>query len=147
MFEENCYNFVFYLLINFKFLKDAILGIIFYIHIHKCYQLVLIKELVSKMRYLCFDLMFLSKINQVILVAIFLFLDLRSKLQNGLLCDILLCVIPIWSILVLDRCYFQKSNIITKSVGIIWQKVDASIIFGKFLKKIITFSYFICLKT
>ena len=46
-----------------------------------CYQLILIIEFVPKMKYLCFDLMFLSKINQVILVAILLFLDLRSVLQ------------------------------------------------------------------
>ena len=32
------------------------------------------------MKYLCFDLMFLSEINQVILVAILLFLDLGSVL-------------------------------------------------------------------
>ena len=46
-----------------------------------CYQLILIIEFVPKMKYLCFDLMCLSKINQVILVAILLFLDLRSVLQ------------------------------------------------------------------
>ena len=83
IFEENCYTFIFYLLINFKFLKDAISGMIFYTHISKYYQLALILkslEFVSKMRYLCFDLILLSKINQIILVAIF-FLDLRSKLQ------------------------------------------------------------------
>ena len=45
-----------------------------------CYQLILIIEFVPKMKYLCFDLMFLSKINQVML-AILLFLDLRSVLQ------------------------------------------------------------------
>ena len=33
------------------------------------------------MKYLCFDLMFLSKINQVIAGLILLFLDLRSVLQ------------------------------------------------------------------
>ena len=33
-----------------------------------CYQLILIKEFVPKMKYLCFDLMFLRKINQVIFV-------------------------------------------------------------------------------
>ena len=31
--EENCYIFIFYLPINYKFLQDAILGIIFYIHV------------------------------------------------------------------------------------------------------------------
>ena len=40
-----------------------------------------IMEFVAKMKYLYFDLMFLSKINQVISVAILLFLDLRSVLQ------------------------------------------------------------------
>ena len=46
-----------------------------------CYQLILIIELFPKMKYLFFDLMFLSKINQVILVATLLFVDLRSVLQ------------------------------------------------------------------
>ena len=64
-FEENRCIFIFYLPINFKFLKN-ILGIIFYIHM---------------LPYLCFDLIFLSKINQFILMAILLFLDLRSVLQ------------------------------------------------------------------
>ena len=32
-FEENCYSFIFYVPINFKFLQDAISGIIFYIHV------------------------------------------------------------------------------------------------------------------
>ena len=45
-----------------------------------CYQLILIIELVPKIKYLSFDLMFLSKI-QVILVEILIFLDLRSVLQ------------------------------------------------------------------
>ena len=67
IFEENC--------------QDAILHIIFYIHINVTYQLILIIEFVPKMKYLCFDLMFPCKINQVILVAILLFLDLRSVLQ------------------------------------------------------------------
>ena len=46
-----------------------------------CCQLILIIEFVPKMKYLCFDLMFLSKINQVILLAILLFLDFRLVLQ------------------------------------------------------------------
>ena len=33
------------------------------------------------MKYLCFDLMFLSEINQVILVAILFFVDLGSVLR------------------------------------------------------------------
>ena len=32
IFEENRYNFIFYLPIKFKFLQDAISGIVFYIH-------------------------------------------------------------------------------------------------------------------
>ena len=46
-----------------------------------CYQLILVIEPVPKMNYLCFDLMFLNKINQVILVATLLFLDLKSVLE------------------------------------------------------------------
>ena len=46
-----------------------------------CYQLILIIEFVPKTRYLCFNLMFLSKINQVVLVAILFLLDLKSVLQ------------------------------------------------------------------
>ena len=42
------------------------------------YPLILIIELVPKMKYLCFDLTFLSKINQVIVVATLLFLDLSQ---------------------------------------------------------------------
>ena len=38
--------------------------------------------------------MFLSKINQVILEVIWLFLDLRLSVTNDLLCDILLYLIP-----------------------------------------------------
>ena len=41
----------------------------------------MIIELVPKMKYLCFDLIFSSKISQAILVAILLFLDLRSVLR------------------------------------------------------------------
>ena len=48
------------------------------LHLYKCYQLILITEFVPKMKYLRFDLMFLHKINQVILVANLLFLELRS---------------------------------------------------------------------
>ena len=46
-----------------------------------CYQLFLIIEFVPKIKYLCFDLMFISKINQVVLVTTLLVLDLRSVLQ------------------------------------------------------------------
>ena len=45
------------------------------------YQLILVQEFVPKMKYLCFDLKFLSKIKLAILVAILLFLDLGSVLQ------------------------------------------------------------------
>ena len=49
-----------------------------------CYQLIhqlMVIEPVPKMKYLCFDLMFLNEINQVILVATLLFLDLSSVLE------------------------------------------------------------------
>ena len=59
-----CYIFIFYLPINFKVLQDVISGIIFYIHL---------LSVNSDHRTLCFDLMFLNKINQVILVATLLF--------------------------------------------------------------------------
>ena len=88
-----------------------------------CYQLILIKEFVPKMKYLCVDLMFLSKIIQVILVAILLFLDLRSVLQMIFFVTFyFLLFLFDQTILVLDGCYFQTSRIITKSIGIIWQK-------------------------
>ena len=32
IFEENCYIFIFYVPVSFKFLQDAISGIMFYIH-------------------------------------------------------------------------------------------------------------------
>ena len=105
LFEENRYTFI-----NFKFLHNAISGIIHYIHmlpVNFDYRIC------SKMKYLCFDLMFLSKINQVNLVPILLFL--------GFLCDNL-SLIPFWSDYLRSRCYFQTSKIITKSIGIIWQK-------------------------
>ena len=89
-----------------------------------CYQLILIKEFVPKMKYLCFDLMFLSKINQVILVAILLFLDLRSVLQMIFFVTFyFLLFLFDQTILVLDGCYFQTSKIITTSIGIIWHCV------------------------
>ena len=77
IFEENHCIFIFYLPINFKFLQDAISGIIFYIHMLP----VNFDYRICSQNQICFDLMFLSKINQVILVAILLFLDLRSVLQ------------------------------------------------------------------
>ena len=51
------------------------------LHSYKCYQLILIIEFVPNIKHLCFDLMFLSKINKAVLVAILLFVDLRSVLQ------------------------------------------------------------------
>ena len=99
------------------------------------------------MKYLCFDLMFLSKINQVILVATLLFLDLRPVLEMiffvtfqflGFLFD--------QTILVLDGYYFQASKFITKSIGIIWQKVDASITFCRFSEKLLHFYLLSALK-
>ena len=88
-----------------------------------CYQLILIIEFVPKMKYLCFDLMFLSKINQVML-AILLFLDLRSVLQMIFFVTFyFLLFLFDQTILVLDGCYFQTSKIITTSIGIIWHCV------------------------
>ena len=51
------------------------------------------------------------------------------------------------TILVLDRYYFQTSVIITRSTGMMWYEIDAKVTFCKFLKKIATFSSFICLLT
>ena len=45
IFEEHCYILIFYLPMNFKFLQDTILSIIFYIHI------ILIIEFVPKIKY------------------------------------------------------------------------------------------------
>ena len=78
-FEVSCYIFIFYLPINFKFLQDAISGIIFYIYMLPIDFMI---EFVPNLKYLCFDLMFLQKINQVILVEILFFLDLRSVLRS-----------------------------------------------------------------
>ena len=57
------------------------LTLYYILHSYKCYQLILIIEFVPKMKYLCFDLMFLSRIIKAILVAILLSLDLRSVLH------------------------------------------------------------------
>ena len=75
--QKNCYILILYLTIYFNFLQDAISGIIFYIHMLP----VNFDYRTCSQNQICFDLMFLSKINQVILVAILLFLDLRSVLQ------------------------------------------------------------------
>ena len=48
IFEENCYIFIFYVPVSFKFLQDAILGIMFYIHM---LTVSLIIEFVPKMKY------------------------------------------------------------------------------------------------
>ena len=127
--EENRYIFIFYLPNNSKFLQDAISGIIFYIHANMNI------EFHPKMEYICFDLMFLSKINQVISVAILLFLDLRSVLQK-IFCDILLSLIPFFSfrwMLFSDKENYNQVN---------WNymvKKDASITFCKFLEKFLYF--------
>ena len=63
---------------------------------YKCYQLILIIEFGPKMKYSYFDLLFFSKINQGILVAILFFLILFS-VTNDHLCDILLSLISFWS--------------------------------------------------
>ena len=54
IFEENCYIFIFYLAINFKFLQDAISGIYYILRSYKCYQLILITEFNPDIKY--FDL-------------------------------------------------------------------------------------------
>ena len=79
IFEGSCYIFIFYLPINFKFLQDAISGIIFHIHMLPVDFMI---EFVPNLKYLCFDLMFLQKINQVIPVEILFFLDLSSVLRS-----------------------------------------------------------------
>ena len=96
---------------------------------------------------LCFDLMILSKINQVIWVAILIFLDLRSVLQ--MIFFVTFYFLKFFfdhTILVLDGYYFQTSKIITKPIGIIWQKRcqdNVLQIFGE----IVTFSSFVCFIT
>ena len=100
------------------------------------------------MKYLCFHLMFHSKINQVILVSILLFLNVKSVLQMIFFVTFhFFKFLFDQTIIVLDRYYFQTNKIITKSIGIILQKVDASITFCSFLEKLVTFLSFICLKT
>ena len=107
-----------------------------------CYQLILIIELVPKMKYLCFDLMFLSEINQVILVAILLFLDLGSVLRVFFFVTFyFLQFFFDRTILVQDGCYFQTSKIKTKSIRIIWQKVDVSVTFCEFSEKSLHFHF------
>ena len=97
------------------------------------------------MKYLCFDLMFLSKINQVILVAILLFFDLSNFDLRPVLEMIFFVTFYFLGFLfdqtmfVLDGYYFQTSKFITKSIGIIWQKVDASITFCRFSEKLLHF--------
>ena len=117
-----------------------------------CYQLILIKEFVPKMKYLCFDLMFLSKINQVILVAILLFFDLSNFDLRPVLEMIFFVTFYFLGFLfdqtmfVLDGYYFQTSKFITKSIGIIWQKVDASITICRFSEKLLHFHLLSALK-
>ena len=108
----------------------------------------MIKEFFSKMKYLCFHLMFHSKINQVILVSILLFLNVKSVLQMIFFVTFhFFKFLFDQTIIVLDRYFFQTNKIITKSIGIILQKVDSSITFCSFLEKLVTFLSFICLKT
>ena len=114
--KENCDIFIFYLPINFKLLWDAISGIAFYIHMLP----VNFDCRICSYNEICFDLMFLSKFNQVILVAILLFLDLRSVLQ--VIFFVSFYFPNFFFFLVLGGCYFQTSKIIAKSIGIIWQK-------------------------
>ena len=77
-----------------------------------CYQLIFIIEFVPKMKYLRFDLMFLSKINQVILAAILLFQDLGSVLQMNFFMTFYFPQFHFHqTILVLDGFYFQTDKL------------------------------------
>ena len=100
------------------------------------------------MKYLCFNLMFLSKINPVILVAILLFSGFKASVTNDLLCDILLSLIPFWSDYLSSRWMLFPGKLNYSLVN--WNhKVQSRCqhnilqIFGE----TVTFSYFICLKT
>ena len=118
-----------------------------------CYQLILIKEFVPKMKYLCFDLMFLSKINQVILVAILLFFWFKqfwfkASVRNDLFCDILLSWIPFWSDYVCSRWILFSNKQIYNQAN--WDYMAKSRCQHNILQifwEIVTFSSFICLKT
>ena len=50
------------------------------------------------------------------------------------------------AILVLGGYYFQAIKIMTMSIVIIWQKVDASVTFYEFLKKLLHFRLLSALK-
>ena len=135
-------SFICLLTVNFHKMQFQVLYFTFI-----CYQLILMREFIPKMKYLWVDFMFLSKINQVILVAISLFLDLRSVLQVIFFVTFyFLYFLFDHTFLVLEVCYFQTSKIITKSIGIIWQNVDASIIFCEFSKKSLHFLLLSALK-
>ena len=70
------------------------LTLYYILHSYKCYLLILVIEFVPKIIYLCFDLMFLSKINEAVFSSDFAFSRFKVSVTNNLLCDILLSLIP-----------------------------------------------------
>ena len=106
-----------------------------------CYQLIFIIEFAPKMKHLFWFNFWFNRI--------FLFLDLRSVLQMIFFVTFyFLLFLFDQTILVLDGCYFQTSKTITKSIGIIWQKVDANATFCAFSENsLYTFLSFICITT
>ena len=111
-----------------------------------CYQVILIIEFVPEMKYLCFDLMFLSKVNQVILVAILLFSGFKVSVTNDLLCDILLSLIPVWSDYLNSRWMLFSDKQNNNQVN--WNyKGKSRCQHVQIFEEIIIFSSFICLKT
>ena len=73
----------------------------------------------------------------------FAFCGFKVSVTNDIFCDILHFLIPFYQIiLLLDQYYFQTSNIITKPIGIIWQKrCPASIAFYEFWEKLLHFHF------
>ena len=109
-----------------------------------CYQVILVIEFVPEMKYLCFHLMFLSKVNQVIL-AILLFSGFKVSVTNDLLCDILLSLIPFWSDYLSSRwmLFSDKQN----NNQVDWNYKGKSRCQHVQIFEEIIFSSFICLKT
>ena len=89
-FEQHCYIFRLFLPMNFKFLQDAILGII--LHSYKCYHLILIIEFVPKIKYFvlieCSSAKLIKKFSDVA------FSGFEVSVTNNLPYDILLPLIP-----------------------------------------------------
>ena len=132
-------SFICLLTVNFYKMQFQVLYFTFI-----CYQLILIREFIPKMKYLWVDFMFLSKINQVILVANSGF---KVSVTSDLLCDILLSLIPFWSdylsskwMVFSDKQNYRQvnKNYMAKSR---WQHNVLWI-----FQEIVTFSSFICLK-